>query len=56
MMTTTDLINELRWLMYMATLELPYVKGAAPGEDPARDDELRAVANSLDAHCILDDI
>jgi hypothetical protein len=57
-MTMTKLmineLNELRWHSYLASLELPYVKGANPGEDLARDAEVRAVARMLEVRCILD--
>jgi hypothetical protein len=48
--------NELRWHMYLAGLELPYVEGAKPGEDPARDAEVRRVSEMLGTRCILNQI
>jgi hypothetical protein len=51
----TQMKMELEWHQYLASLELPYVRGLAhPGDDPARDAELRAIASSLEVPCILD--
>jgi hypothetical protein len=50
----TQMKMELEWHQYLASLELPYVKGAAPGEELARDAEVRAVSRMLEVPCVAD--
>jgi hypothetical protein len=38
----------------LASLELPYIKGAREGEDPARDIELRQLCDEMGKPCLLD--
>jgi hypothetical protein len=53
----TNLMNELRWLLYLAEIEGPYVNGSMkPGDNPDHDAEVRDVARMLGAPCILDTV